>query len=143
MNLPFYYWPEAKIQWSECQGSNAKQVLVLSGSSTNSTNTDFLAKILQAVALDLETDVHFIHVKRTLHAHLISDPQMNLYSKVLLFGLEPSQVGISTESFSDCSVYYFESFTCIMAPALEKIEQDPAQKKSLWSVLKHVFPNRN
>ena len=142
MNYPFYFWPERPLQWVDRKGSNAKQVLILSCSAADATNMDLLHKILKAIDLDFDNDVHFITTSAQHETQLMSDPEISQYSTVVVFGMQPSQIGIPCENSDDCCVFHFENLTCIMAPALEKIESQPKYKKSLWRILRQVFPNR-
>lgn len=143
MNFQYYFWPEEHFPWTHCSGANAKSTLVLSSGSEVAQSLPFLKKILRAVDLDFDQDIHFLSTSADLQIQLLSVPQFDAYEKLLLFGLKPSQIGILSGDHAGCQVFQFERLTCVSAPALAEIEAQAVQKKQLWVALKQVFKNHD
>ena len=143
MKCSYYFWPENQIAWSDCSGANAKRTLVLSSDTEMRGNLSFLKKILRAVDLDFDKDIHFMSAPVNLQIQLMSDSHLTQYSKLVLFGIRPSQIGIWSGDKVGCHVLSFESLVCVVAPALQDIERQPEYKKVLWSALKQVFQKQD
>ena len=99
----------------------------------------FLKKILRSVDLDFDQDIHFLSVPSDLQSVMISDPQISMYRKVILFGIRPTQIGIHANDSPPCGLFQFEGFDCLTAPTLDEIESTPEYKKQLWDGLKQIF----
>lgn len=141
MKYPYYFWPETPIPWADCAGSNAKRTLILSVSAETAGNLPLLKKILRAIDLDFDEDIHFLYTPDNFQTQLMADPHLGSYRRLILFGISPSQVGIPSRGTAECQVFHFEKCVCIAAPSLDDIEKKPEQKKVLWSALKMVFQN--
>jgi DNA polymerase III psi subunit len=100
------------------------------------THLQFLRKILRAVDLDFDTDIHFLITPAGFRTHLLSDPNLKVYRHVLIFGIPNSHIGLQGGPEPSCAAYTFDQCTCITAPALGKISGNPELKKALWSALK-------
>lgn len=139
MKYSYYFWPEMALPWPQCSGANHKNTLVLILDADAEGYLSFLKKILRAVDLDFDEDIHFLPASEHLDIRLISDPQIDAYRNVVLFGIRPSQIGIRDADKAGCCVFQFEKLVCVSAPSLADIEKYPDHKKHLWSALKQVF----
>lgn len=139
MDFPYYSWPEATLSWSTVQGSNNKRALVICEDSDVAENLPFLKKILRSVDLDFDQDIHFIPVEANLNMHLLSSPGMKAYHNLILFGIQPSQIGIIGGDRPGCTMFQFETLTCVASPRLSELNSHSEHKKQLWSALKQLF----
>lgn len=139
MNFSYYFWPDTPFSWSAVQGANHKRVFVICEDSEVAENLPFLKKVLRSVDMDFDQDVHFTLVSPEIKVQLLSDPQMQAYDHLILFGIRPSQIGITGGDKAGCSMFQFEKITCIAAPRLSELNSNADHKKQLWSALKHLF----
>jgi hypothetical protein len=127
------------LPWPQCAGANTKNTLVLILDADAAGYLSFLKKILRAVDLDFDEDIHFLPAPENLETQLMADPQIASYSKLVLFGIRPSQIGIRDADKAGCCVFQFEKLVCVSAPSLADIDKFPNHKKHLWSALKQAF----
>lgn len=139
MNFTYYSWPETAFHWSDMQGANGKRALVICEDSDAAENLPFLKKILRSVDLDFDQDIHFTLVKSDVNIQLLSDPKMNAYDNLILFGIQPSQIGIAGGDRTGCTMFQFEKVTCVATPRLSELNANAEHKKQLWSALKQMF----
>ena len=120
-----------------CNGSSEKGIF-LSYQTVDKSLESFLAKILSAVKLDLQTDV------LTLEKTLDNDFSFSTLSKAqsihtaLFFGISPKAVGLQV----DCHKYHpFSIDGCLFlfADDLKGISENQTLKKALWEALQAIF----
>ena len=139
MQISHYRWPEIHPEWDKRQGHNAGYTLVLGLQSDIPEHLMLLKKILGAIGLDFEQDIHFLIVTDENTIRLLSEPQLSEYHHILAFGLSPEFLGLPKRKSDMPQVYAFENIRCIIAPGLGMLAKSPEQKKALWSVLKTAF----
>jgi hypothetical protein len=139
MNVSFYT-PEAPlIPLKGCTGLNKKNILLMSNRSEIPAQLTFLQKVLRAVDIDLEEDVHFLIADDEISASTLSDKRILEYDKLITFGFKASQLGIRGKDSPTTRIFYFEAMTYLIAPALSVVSDEPAQKKQLWNALKEIY----
>ncbi len=124
---------------SNAVGGFARQLMVLAREEPSaSANRDFLAKVLAAANLNLAQDALLAEIPQGESRALAADLNEYKPRQVLVFGLLPTQLGLSFEA-----EYYqplsFYGFTWLFADKLSALEPDKVKKTQLWSALKKIF----
>lgn len=139
MQIPHYHWHETRPRWDSRQGQNAGHTLVLTLPSDIPEHLMLLKKIMGAIGLDFDKDIHFMTVTDEHTIRLLSEPELNDYQYLLVFGISPEAMGLPARNANLPQIYVYENIQCIVASGLGTLSESPEQKKALWSVLKHAF----
>jgi hypothetical protein len=139
MKVPFYTQETTKIRLEGCTGLNKKNILLITTKAEIPDQLPFLKKVMRAVDIDFDEDLHFCISEDDLSVTALSDERVLAYDKLISFGFHASQLGIQDKDLPSSVVCYFERITCLIAPLLRDIAEEPRQKKQLWSALKEVF----
>lgn len=113
-------------------------VLALAEPAAATANRDFLTKVLAAANLNLEKDTRFAEIPPNMPVHFSADMQHNKPAQVVVFGLQPAQIGLSV-SMPLYQPVEFYGCTWLFADALSVLEPDKTRKGQLWSCLKQMF----
>jgi hypothetical protein len=120
------------------EGLYGKNMLVLALAEADSAaNKLFLAKVLSAANLNLDSDALFSEVPVgepiNCFVGLPARPKF-----ILVFGLSPAQVGLQA-AIQPYQVAHLHQVTWLFADAVSQLEPDREKKGKLWSVLKEIF----
>lgn len=113
-------------------------VLALNEPSKSGGDKDFLAKVLAAVNLNLEKDTLFAAIPALEPVNFSTDLKEKQPEHVIVFGLKPSQLGLTIEAPLYRPVVFY-GVTWLFADALPVLEPDKDRKGQLWSALKQMF----
>ncbi|MFN0173607.1 MAG: hypothetical protein ACKVU0_03075 [Saprospiraceae bacterium] len=128
-----------KSALAEAEGGFAREVMVLTLKEPNAgTNRDFLSKILLAANLNLEQDALLAEIPANEARSLASELKERKPKQVLVFGLSPTQLGLSFEVQAYQPLAFYGS-TWLFADHLSALESDKSKKTQLWSALKQMF----
>lgn len=128
-----------KSALADAKGGFARKVAVLAlAESTNPANFDFLSKVLSAAQLNLETDTLFAEIPDGETRILAPDLQEYRPQYILVFGLSPSDLGLSFE-VQAYQILNFYGCTWLFADRLSTLEPDKVKKGQLWAALKQIF----
>ena len=139
MNLPFYSRQATRIEWTSCTGANKQNILLLLTRKEIPAQVPFAKKILRAVNIDFDEDIHFCTHDDVTPISILSDPHVLTHDTVIVFGIRPSQLGIYDRDHLACQICSFENITCLLAPSLQDVAADPELKKKLWDALQEIF----
>lgn len=139
--LDFEIYPEIKMAegLNFIHKNNAKNTLVLI-KDANSTNIEFLSKILTAIKFDIENDIilmevrdnqeiNFSELKKTISTNI---------DNVILFGIKPERLHLQFRLPN----YYkltVNNIHYLGAEDLTAISKNNAKKKELWTALQTMF----
>jgi hypothetical protein len=113
-------------------------VLALDEPANSGANTDFLTKVLAAANLNLEKDTLFAAIPASEPVNFSTDLKRKQPEHVLVFGLHPSQLGLTIETPLYRPIAFY-GVTWLFADALSVLEPDKSRKGQLWSALKQMF----
>jgi len=139
MNLPFYSHDASPIRHEDCTGSNKRNILLIITRQDIPDQIPFVKKVLRAVEIDFDEDIHLYIQEKTTALSVLSDPKVLAHDTLIVFGLKPSQLGIYDSDQFSCQICSFEKITCLLAPPLHEIASAPELKKQLWDRLKEIF----
>lgn len=113
-------------------------VLALEEPDFRITNKTFLEKVLAAANLNLKKDTLFAEISASEPLHFSTDLKEKQPERVLVFGLQPAQLGLAIEAqlYKPVAFYGVE---WLFADALSALELDKNRKTQLWSALKQMF----
>jgi len=134
---PYYNISESVFPKDRCIGNNERRTLVLVEQKDFADHGALLTKILRAVDLDFEQDISFIPVEKNERISFLNTSDSKEYENILLFGLEPQQIGLMTNPGQ--GLLRLEDFTVIVSSPLSAIAKDPVAKRNLWGHLQRVF----
>ena len=113
-------------------------VLTLDEPANSGADKDFLAKVLAAVNLNLEKDTLFAAIPAPEPVNFSTDLKRKQPEYVIVFGLQPSQLGLTIETPLYRPVAFY-GVTWLFADALSELEPDKNRKGQLWLALKQMF----
>jgi hypothetical protein len=113
-------------------------VLALDEPAISGANKEFLAKVLAAASLNLEKDTLFAEIPASEPVNFSTDLKRKQPEYVLVYGLPPSQLGLTIEAPLYRPVVFY-GVTWLFADALSVLEPDKNRKGQLWSALKQMF----
>lgn len=113
-------------------------VLILDEPFIAGANKAFLAKVLAAANLNLEKDTLFAQIPASEPVNFSTDLKRKQPEHVVIFGLPPSQLGLTIETSLYQPVIFY-GVTWLFADALSVLEPDKNRKGQLWSALKQMF----
>lgn len=134
---PYYNIPGSVFPTNRCLGNNARRTLVLAERYDFEVHGVLLTKILRAVEFDFERDVSFLPMEQDEALCLLNTSSAKDYDYLLLFGIQPSQIGLLTNP--RLSLLKLENHTVIVSTDLSTIAKDAKAKRILWEHLKDVF----
>ncbi len=134
---PYYNISDSTFPTHRCIGNNARRTLVLVEQKDFEEHGVLLTKILRAVELDFNQDVSFISMEKDESLSLLSTSSAKDYDNLILFGIEPRQIGLRTNP--RLSLLRLENHTVIVSARLSTIATDAKAKRILWDHLKEVF----
>jgi len=137
---PCYNISDSSFPTHRCIGNNARRTLVLAEQKDFEEHGVLLTKILRAVELDFNQDVSFISMESGESLNLLSTSSAKDYDNLLLFGINPRQIGLMTNA--RLSLLRLEEHTVIASTQLSTIATDPKAKRILWDHLKEVFNDK-
>jgi len=128
-----------KSACASATGGFARQLMVMALSEpTAAANRDFLAKVLAAANLDLAQDALLAEILTHEPITIAPDLTIQQPKQVLVFGLSPSQLGLSFEVQPYQPLQFYGS-TWLFADKLSVLEPDKQKKGQLWAALKQIF----
>ena len=133
-----YCLPEGDSGFSAIHKSNLRHTLIVLEAKDGSESEAFLAKIFEAVNIDLTNDVLLLSgtlQSKISFASLIANNQIK---NVLSFGIDPKQLGIHFY-LDKYQIVEHQQVHFLLADALAAIQQDRNLKSQLWSSLKNMF----
>ena len=138
-DFEIYQSPTTDIPKGSLLGQNEKKLLlVLAEVDFTTENEQFLTKILGAVKHDLGRDTLRLMIPKGqsfgINKLLMSDK----IDKVILFGINPKDIGLSIETFVYKSIH-LSGKEMLIAHSLDKISKTQELKKALWTSLQQMF----
>lgn len=122
---------------SQCSGNTQKGIFI-SYSTSDETMVDFLAKILSAVELDLQSDVLILRKTPNNDFSFSSFSQEINIQKVVLFGIPPQSIGLQI-NYQKYQPINRNNCLFLFADELATISANQQLKKLLWNALKEIF----
>lgn len=113
-------------------------MVVLKSEDHHPESTDFLQKILSAIALQLDRDARMILLPEKKGQAWLSHQKATQAKRVIFFGWSPIQLGFSSETKFYKSYSMLES-QFLMCHSLRKIEKERNLRQELWQMLKTWF----
>lgn len=98
---------------------------------------NFLLGILSACKLTME-DVAILNIEKNSHVTYQLIASELKAETILLFGVDVSQIGLPIQ-FPHYQVQHYNNQVYLCAPVLPVLQNDKAEKISLWNSLKKVF----
>lgn len=98
-----------------------------------------LNAILSACKLD-PTQLFICTDQEQLHSSFLAMVEAQQATKVILFGLDPAQIGLPIH-FPLFQIQSFQGVQYLHAPTLDALEIDKQMKMQLWQKLKQIFPS--
>lgn len=121
-------------------GNNKKGVALLVNvagcSYLPEDDLNFLLGILAACKLSMD-DVALLNMANTPLEHSTLNEQVNP-AKILLFGVTPASIQLPLH-FPEYQVQSYNGQVFLVAPALDILKADKAEKMKLWTSLKTIF----
>lgn len=136
--------PESEKQQLEYFGNNQKGILiVLRVKEWNQELRAFLGKILYAVKLDFDEDIHCLNITNHPSISFSQLNQKNTYQYVICFGLKPKETGLTVEGHL-YQPFQLSGIQWLFANNLEDIYEERQQGKkqmagALWKALQNMF----
>ena len=128
-----------KSALSNAEGGFLRQLMVLALEEPHvSTNRAFLAKVLAAANLTMSQDALFAEIPAGEARSLAPDLKERQPKQILVFGLHPTQLGLSFE-VQPYQILSFYGYTWLFADKLSVLEPDKTKKGQLWTALKQMF----
>ncbi len=128
-----------KSALSQAQGDFARQLAVIALEEPNpAASRDFLSKVLTAANLNLNTDTLFAEIPVGQSCAIAPDLQEHAPKQVLVFGLSPTQLGLSIDVQAYDPIAFY-GCTWLFADRLSVLEPDKVKKGQLWAALKQIF----
>ncbi len=143
-DINIFALPEAEKQQIELLGNNKKAVLiVIRAQEWNQEIQAFLGKILGAVQLNFEEDIHCVNITNHPSISFFQLNQNKAYRHVIAFGLPPKELGLNIES----RLYQptlLSDIQWLFAHNIQDIYEERKQGKkqmagALWKALKDMF----
>ena len=122
---------------SQCKGRASKGIFICYPSNDNDQR-EFLAKILSAVGLDLNTEVQSLEKTPENDFSFSRLNRENKLSKVFLFGIHPKSIGLQIQ-IQKYQPFMLNNCLFLIGDDLTSISQNQASKKLLWAALKGIF----
>jgi DNA polymerase III psi subunit len=98
-----------------------------------------LNAIISACKLD-PTQLLICTDQEQLHSSFLAMVEAQQATKVILFGLDPAQIGLPIH-FPLFQIQSFQGVQYLHAPTLDALEIDKQMKMQLWQKLKQIFPS--
>jgi hypothetical protein len=122
-------------------GNNKKQIAIIVSNEEvlylPDEQLNFLMGILAACKLTME-DVAIMNIKKTNPLSYTTLTKELKAEKILLFGVEPSQIELPLQ-FPNYQVQSYNKQVYLSSPLLNILQDDKAEKTKLWLCLKQVF----
>ncbi len=128
---------DATAVLEQCQGKNQKGIFLLYAKD-EVEELPFLKKVLQSVQLDFDQDVLSFMGDATTSFSVSDLYQTTSITKVLVFGLPPSQIGLQLH-LSKYQAYPINNRTYLFADRLPDIAANKNLKGHLWKGLQELF----
>ncbi len=135
--LNFSIYPEMATMPTLVYSGNEKKTLIVL-KNTGTDNIPFLTSILKAIRFDVTKDVVLFHFFEKDTTSLQFLKKKFEIKNVLLFGINPSQVGIQAK----IPHYYpieIANTKFLVVEDLNIIEKNVGKKKQLWGGLQQLF----
>lgn len=136
--------PEAEKQPIELLGNNKKGVLIVfRAQGWNQELRNFLEKILRAVQLNFEEDIHYLNITNHPSISFFQLNQNKAYRHVIAFGLAPKELGLNIESRLYQPIL-LSDIQWLFAHNIQDIFEERQQGKkqmaaALWKALQLMF----
>ncbi|MCC6410716.1 MAG: hypothetical protein IT270_03600 [Saprospiraceae bacterium] len=130
--------PEENVM-AIARGGFARQVLALVCQEEHFAEGNmFLEKVLTAAGLNLEQDVALASVEPGSAVSLFPFPQHKRPQVVLVFGIEPKDLGLRLESALYVPTDFYGT-VFLFAHKLSELQPDTGKKGQLWRALQQIF----
>ncbi len=143
-NNNIFVFPERQDQPLNLVGNNKKAVLVIfRARETADQLMTFLGKVLGAVQLNVEEDIHCLNITNHSSISFSKLSSTPPYQQVIIFGAEPEELGLHF----DHRLYqpiHLGNTTFLFADELQEIFEERRQGKkkmagALWKALQSIF----
>lgn len=118
-------------------GENNKYFLIIVDDKThkdlNAAHKEMLLKIVQAKGLELR-DLAILNLDRHKGATFNNLKEFFVCNKIVLFGISPQQIGISTISLNKPEKY--QNVKILVTYSLEEMKNEVDKKREFWTVMK-------
>jgi len=144
LDFPIYPMIEAEKLLPKCKGKNQKNTLVVINQSIeNTTELEFLKKILGAAKLDFENDILLLNITKKepfsfIRFQTIGEDTFGKIDKVLVFGFPHKYLGLNLD-IKNYNVHHFSDCKYLFADALGNLSQNKNLKGALWQGMQSMF----
>lgn len=139
LNNELIFLAAEKTALADATGSFSRQVAVLVLEEQNTALArDFLAKVLLAANLNMAQDTLLAEIPSNTNVLIAPDLKERQPKQVLVFGLQPAQLGLWFEPPLYQPLSFYGS-TWLFADKIAVLEPDKAKKAQLWSAIKQIF----
>jgi hypothetical protein len=134
------YWVSEQSLVENAVGKFESRILVIvnNESGVEGKSLDFIEKVLTAAKIDLAKDTALLSIEKIEPIKLFPFPKSKIPLKVLVFGLEPNQLGLNI-NFQWYQHFVFSGITFLFAEKISLLETDRDRKMNLWNALKSIF----
>jgi hypothetical protein len=139
MKYNIYDIPEPTTAQNPLLGKNEKKVLIVLNEDGYSNHFDLLKKIIGATGLNVDQDCAICQLSEDDYMKFSDMKNAIGIEKAIFFGIDLGKLGLQITA-SKNKIILFGNTLILQTFTLSELHTDNQKKRTLWNVLKSLFP---